>query len=418
MAKRETQDQTQKRILILCVDRDGDLEVKAGVKTPLLGRTANLDGAVALALKDPEEPDANAMFEAVRLHDRLQNEKQPDEIFEVATVSGSDIGGVSADRKVVAELNNLLDAFDANEVILVSDGYSDEAVLPLVESRVPVSSVRRIVIKHSESIEETAAVFTKYIRLLMDNPRYARIALGLPGLLVLIFGVLWAINNFVYPGAISYFGIAIVIVLGGFLLIKGFGVDKSAKDAYTWIKEYSPPPLPMQISNYTVFAGILCIAVSVYLGVQNVNINAAPFPTAFAGWVDATPKIITFFIKGIETLIVIGIIIVLFGRSVRLYFERDSRMLRNIGLIVTVGWFRWILDATANIIYNPHASGEGITSLGNPFFSVFIYTIIVGILIGIASVLLILIINRSSKDFFQRSDKDAEANDSSPDSQP
>jgi putative membrane protein len=409
MAKKETQDQTQKRILILCVDRDGDLEVKAGVKTPLLGRTANLDGAVSLALKDPEEPDANAMFEAVRLHDRLQNEKQPEEIFEVATISGSDLGGVSADRKLVSELNNLLEAFNANEVILVSDGYSDEAVLPLVESRVPVSSVRRIVIKHSESIEETAAVFTKYVRLLVDNPRYARIALGLPGLLVLIFGVLWAINNYVYPGAISYFGIAIVIVIGGFLLIKGFGVDKSAKDAYTWIKEYTPPSLPMQISNYTVFAGILCVAVSVYLGVQNVNINAAPFPVNFAGWVDAIPKILTFFIKGIETLIVIGLIIVLFGRSVRQYFERDSKMLRNIGLMVTIGWFRWILDATANVIYNPKASGQAITSLNNPFFSVFIYTIIVGILIGIASVLLILIVNRSSKDFFKKPDKEIEA---------
>ena len=101
MAKKETQEQTQKRILILCVDRDGDLEAKAGVKTPLLGRTANLDGAISLALKDPEEPDANAMFEAVRLHDRLQNEKQPEEIFEVATISGSELGGVSADRKLV-----------------------------------------------------------------------------------------------------------------------------------------------------------------------------------------------------------------------------------------------------------------------------------------------------------------------------
>jgi putative membrane protein len=386
------------------------LEVKAGVKTPLLGRTANLDGAVTLALKDPEEPDANAMFEAVRLHDRLQNEKQPEEIFEVATISGSELGGVSADRKLVSELNNLLDSFNANEVILVSDGYSDEAVLPLVESRVPVSSVRRIVIKHSESIEETAAVFTKYVKLLVENPRYARIALGLPGLLVLIFGILWAINNFVYPGAIDYFGIAIVIVIGGFLLIKGFGVDKSAKDAYKWVKEYSPPPLPMQISNYTVFAGILCIAVSVYLGVQNVNINVAPFPTSFAGWVAITPKIITFFIKGVETLIVIGIIIVLFGRSVRLYFERDSKMLRNVGLIVTVAWFRWILDATANVIYSPIKPGaNGVNILNDPIFSVFIYTIIVGILIGIASVLLIFIVNRSSKDFFQKHDKEEAA---------
>jgi len=410
MAKRGTQEQTQKRILILCVDRDGDLEVKGGVKTPLLGRTSNLDAAVCLALKDPEEPDANAMFEAVHLYDRLQNEKQPEEIFEVATISGSDLGGVSADRKVVTELNSLLDSFNANEVILVSDGYSDEAVLPLVESRVPVSSVRRIVIKHSESIEETAALFTKYIKLLVDNPRYARIALGLPGLLVLIFGILWAINNFVYPGAIAYFGIAIVIVVGGFLLIKGFGIDRSAKDFYVWMKEYTPPPLPMQISNYTVFAGILCIAVSVYLGIQNVNINAAPFPTASAAWVAIIPKIVTFFIKGIEDMMVIGVIIVLFGRSVRLYFERDSKMLRNVGLIVTVGWFRWILDATANVVYNPlNPAGKGPVGLGDPTFSVFLYTIVVGILIGIASVLLIFIVNRSAKDFFKKHEKDEQA---------
>ena len=118
MAKREPQQQTQKRILILCVDRDGDLETKAAIKTPLLGRTANLDGAVSLALKDPEEPDANAMFEAIRLYDRLQGEKQPDELFEVATISGTDLGGVNADRKLVQELNNLQESFNATEVIL------------------------------------------------------------------------------------------------------------------------------------------------------------------------------------------------------------------------------------------------------------------------------------------------------------
>ena len=104
MAERETKPQMQKRILILCVDRDGDLETKAAIKTPLVGRQANLDGAVALALKDPEEPDANAMFEAIRLYDRLNNERQPEEVFEVATISGSDLGGVSADRKLVVEL--------------------------------------------------------------------------------------------------------------------------------------------------------------------------------------------------------------------------------------------------------------------------------------------------------------------------
>ena len=112
--KKAAEQQTQKRILILCVDRDGDLETKAEIKTPLMGRTANVDAAVSLALRDPEEPDANAMFEAVRLNDHLQNGKKPEETFEVATISGSELGGVTADRKLVAELNTVLASFNAN----------------------------------------------------------------------------------------------------------------------------------------------------------------------------------------------------------------------------------------------------------------------------------------------------------------
>jgi len=384
--KQSVEQQTQKRILILCVDRDGDLEAKAGIKTPLLGRTANVDAACSLALKDPEEPDANAMFEAVRLYDRLQNEKKPEEIFEVATISGSELGGVSADRKLVAELSTSLDSFSATEVILVTDGYTDEAVLPLVESRVPVSSVRRIVIKHSESIEETAALFSKYARLLMDNPRYSRIVLGLPGLLFFLLGIL-----LIFPSYVNYYFIVIVIVLGGFMLIKGFGIDKEAKNFYKWAKEYSPPPLPVQMSNYAIVAGILCIGVSVYLGAASAIANP-PIPVDLAGWISALPTKAGFFIKGVEDLIVVGICIVLFGRSIRLYFERDARILRNLVLIMSIAWSRWILDGTADILIRP---GIGYDNL--------VYVVIVGILIAIASVLVAFIIHRSAKDFFQKS---------------
>lgn len=404
MANKELPQQTQNSILILCVDRDGDIEVKAGIKTPLLGRVANLDAAVALALKDPEEPDANAMFEAVRLYDRLLSEKKPGETFEVATISGTELGGVTADRKLVGELTSLLETFTATEVILVSDGYSDEAVLPLIESRVPVSSVRRIVIKHSESIEETAAVFTKYMKLLVDNPRYSRLALGLPGLLVLIFGIFWALN--VFAGIpIYYYGIAIVVIVGGFLLLKGFGVDRAAKNVFTWVREYSPPPLPMQISNYTILAGILCIAVSVYLGIQNVVVNMPPTPVdnTFAGWVGLLPSITASFIKGIMDLMIVGAILVLVGRSLRLYFERDPRLLRTVALIVEVAWARMILDSTASLLQQTQTVPIGFQ---NVFFTNFIWAIVVGILIGIASILLITIINRSSKGFFKKSEEE------------
>jgi putative membrane protein len=384
----KTGEQKQKRILILCVDRDGDLGTKAGVKTPLIGRTANLDGAVSLALKDPEEPDANAMFEAVSLHDRLSSEKTADEVFELATICGSELGGVGADRKLVAELNIVLDSFSASEVILVTDGYTDEAVLPLVESRVPVSSVRRIVVKHSESIEETAQLFSKYLKMLVENPKYSRIALGVPGVLFILWVVSWAANW------TTYLPIVLIAVLGAALLIKGFGVDRSAKNFYKWAKEYSPPALPVQIANYATIAGILCVAVSVYSGYANALGKINPIPVDSAGWLADLPVLSVYFLKGALDLVIVGICTILLGRGVRWYFNRDVRVLRNVALIVSVAWSRMIFDEAANVLLYP---SQGYLTL--------IFYIIVGILIAVASVLAILIAHRSAKNFFTKSNE-------------
>jgi putative membrane protein len=409
MADKDLSQQTRNSILILCVDRDGDIEVKAGIKTPLLGRVANLDAAVALALKDPEEPDANAMFEAVRLYDRLLSEKQPNETFEVATISGTELGGVKADRKISGELNNILETCGATEIILVSDGYSDEAILPLIESRgVPISSVRRIVIKHSESIEETAALFSKYMKLLVENPRYSRIALGLPGMLALIYALFWIIDINTNSMDMRYYGVAIMITVGTFLFLKGFNVDKIVKNGYKWIRNYSPPPLPIQISNYTTIAGILCSIVSIYLGFRYVNTNLQPTPETFAVWINQIPEITALFIKGTMDLIIIGVILVLVGRSLTFYLERDNKLLRNIALIVEIAWARMIMNATANLLYSSKIDSPIDNMLGfqNPYFTPFVLSIVVGVLIGVASILLITIISRSSTGFFKKSEDD------------
>jgi putative membrane protein len=372
------------------VDRDGDLGAKAGIKTPVVGKEENLNAAVALALRDHEEPDANAMFEAIRVYDRLKSEGKPEEVFEIATISGSELGGVGADRKIVAELSELLKSFSANEIILVTDGYSDEAVLPLVESRVPVSSVRRIVIKHSESIEETAALFGRYLKMIMENPRYSRIVLGLPGLLILILGVLSIFEM------LDIFWMVSLFVLGGFMLVKGFGVDKTVKSFYQWMKEYSPPPLRVQISNYSTIAGGLCMVVGIYLGWINVSTNILA-QADLAGWLSILPQIVGYFIRGSVDLMIVGICVALLGRAIRWYMERDTRLLRNGALMVTVAWSRWILDGTSVVLIKPEMGYERL-----------IFSIIVGILIGIASVLVVFIINRSARGFFKETKEQAE----------
>lgn len=382
----------QKRILILCVDRDDDLGTKTAIQTPVLGKDENLNAAVALALQDPEEPDANAMFEAVRLYDRMQEESKPTEALEIATISGSELGGVGADRKIVGDLNELLISFPASEVILVTDGYSDEAVLPLVESRVPVSSVRRIVVKHSKSIEETAALFTRYMKMIMENPRYSRIALGIPGLLLLILGVFSAFDM------LYQYWIAFIFVFGGILLVKGFGIDKIAKNFYRWIKEYSPPPLSVQISNFSAIVGILCVLLSVYLGWSNAATEITP-PQDITLWLNLLPAITGHFIKGSIDLMVVGVCVVLLGRSIRMYIEHDMRLLHNSALIVLVGWSRWILEGISTILITPEGRG-GHRNL--------IIYIAVGILIGIASALVVLIFRRSAREFFQETEEQIE----------
>jgi hypothetical protein len=96
-----------------------------------------------------------------------------------------------------------------------------------------------------------------------------------------------------------------------------------------------------------------------------------------------------YFLKGAIDLIVVGIATILFGRGIRLYFEHDARVLRNAGFVVSVAWSRWIFDGAADILISP--------SLG---YANLIWSIVVGILIAIASVLVILIIHRSAKGFF------------------
>ncbi|NWG11093.1 DUF373 family protein [Candidatus Bathyarchaeota archaeon] len=392
MSTEGTEEKQQKRILILCVDRDGDLGTKAEIKTPLVGKDANLNAAVALALRDPEEPDANAMFEAIRIYDRLQNEAKPEEIFEIATISGTELGGVGADRKVASELSELMSSFPANEVVLVTDGYSDEAVLPLVESRVKVSSVRRIVVKHSESIEETAAIFTRYLKMLLENPRYSRIALGLPGLLLLIL-VVFQVFNLLY-----IYWVAFLFVLSAFLLYKGFGIDKTLKNFVQWMKEYSPPSLPVQIATFATGAGGLCIAIGVYLGGTSVANNVS-IPFDLGIWLSNLPTVLGYFIRGSMDLLVVGICVILFGRATLWYFERNIKLLRNAALIVTIAWSRWILEGTADVLILP----QDPNALGKLIFSV-----IVGILIGIASVLVVLVVHRSAKGFFTKTKKQVE----------
>jgi len=382
------------KVLILCVDRDDDIGIKAKIKTPIIGRKENLEAAVALALKDPEEPDANAMFEAIRIFDRMKEGAEVKGSCQIATISGSELGGVGADRKLVSELANIMKAFPPSDVILVTDGFTDEAVLPLLQSRIPVTSVRRVIVKHSERIEETAALFSRYIKMIWQNPRYSRILLGLPGFLMIILVILYAYN------LLTYSGLAFLIVFGIALIIKGFGMDKAAINFYRWVREYSPPPLPIQVANYTVIAAIVIVVVSCYPGAIAATDSIAalqPPPSDIWQWLSVLPLLAGKFIERSMAFIIFGVCILLGGRAIRWFFERDPRLLRTIVIIVACAWSWQIFYQASQILIDPSAAFIQLAAAA-----------LTGILLTVAAILITFLLHRRYAGFFKEKELEVE----------
>ncbi len=197
------------RILVLAVDIDNDLYQKTGISGPLLGKVQNLNGATQLALADPQDTDANTMFEAVRLYNSLIEDGY---LANVATVTGSEKEGYNADMEIARQLELVLAQYQADSCVFVTDGASDERALPLIESRIKISSVRVVTVKQAETLEKT--YFTVLEKL--KEPHYARIVFGLPAVLLLLFAVSYLFGGGWEPPA---------ALIGLYLLIKGFGLE-------------------------------------------------------------------------------------------------------------------------------------------------------------------------------------------------
>lgn len=206
------------RLLVICIDRDNDVGDKANIATPALGRDACIEAAQRLALEDPEDADSNSIFAAVKTYEDIVSRGYT---AEVTTVAGSADRGMAADQKIAQEIRLVLDRFQATGAIIVSDGEDDESVIPVIQSVLPIISVKRVVMKTSRTVEYSYAVLGRYLKMIAYNPKYSKFFLGLPGVLLLIGGVgsVFGYTTEIFAVLVSVFGVA--------LLIRAFDVDKA-----------------------------------------------------------------------------------------------------------------------------------------------------------------------------------------------
>jgi putative membrane protein len=230
--------------------------------------------------------------------------------------------------------------------VLVTDGYSDQAVIPLIQSRVPITSVQHVVVKHSERIEETWAVLFRYLRMLVEDQYYSRITLGVPGIMLIIVGILTVF------GQLQNAGMILTIVMGLVLLIKGFGWDEKL----AMVRLKLPPP-ERQLTLASQIVGVILSVVGSIRGVSNAWKYVPPeSPTwwnNFSYWLHLTPTLLGAFLLEAIDLIILGAMVALIGGVASYYMQKDNKIWQNVvGMIVTF-WLRFIAIESAKVLLEP-----------------------------------------------------------------
>lgn len=304
--------QTPRKLLILYIDRDNDIGRATELKTPIIGREANLSAATLFAVATPEDSDVNSLFAAIRTYDKIKEEEK-DVQCELATMAGDAARGYRADTKLAAELREILGLFPATGVVVISDGPEDEKALPMIQSHVPVISVRRVIVQQQRSVEETYALLGRYLRKLSDEPRFARIFLGVPGILALILVVMILAN-------VSQYGFdAALAIIGVVLVVRGFSVDKLFRTLWK--------TSPIKLATTTI-AVIAIIAASYIAGLDAFRSSANPLVVASQ------------FIKDALDLTTVGLAIFFGGRFIHGYLAKaDDFWHGAVGVVFVISMY-------------------------------------------------------------------------------
>lgn len=193
--------------LVLCVDRGG-----GPTGDPIVGRDAIEALVMEVGVADPEDSRVNCLLESLRVADDVAAEGG-DPV--VAVVSGGG-DGVDADRAVARQTDRLVEEYAPESAVVVTDSAEDERLVPIVESRIRVDAVDRVVVRQSHDIESTYYVLKQF---LADEELRATVLVPI-GAALLAFPVLLLLANSLTV-AVS----AIAAVIGVFLLYKGLGID-------------------------------------------------------------------------------------------------------------------------------------------------------------------------------------------------
>ena len=249
-----------KKTLVLVVDRDDDFGVKGQVETPVIGVEACCVAAAALGIADPEDSDINALYAAVSIYKEIKEEGNTE--VEVALIGGNEKVGHRSDAAIVDELERVLKEVSPDRIILVGDGAEDEYVYPIISSRVPVDSVKKVYVKQAPGLEGTVYIISK----ILEDPAKRKRFLAPLGLIIVLISMVYMIPPLMayMNGDSSFTSVTtplVVFLIGLFAIIYGYNtlelVSAWSKDWTAGIKSGSVTVTFFLVSLLFVLIGLI-----------------------------------------------------------------------------------------------------------------------------------------------------------------
>ena len=317
-------------LLIIAIDRDNDLGRKTGIRSPVIGREANVKAALELGLADPEESDTNTMLEAIRTYDQLIDDGED---VEVVTICGDIRVGTKSDMKIANTLDQVITQTKSTRAILVSDGSDDLQLEPIIRSRLRIDSTRMVVVQQSRPIEDTLYTIVHK----MEDPKIQRQFILPIALIVFVWGL---------AGILGLSEIAsglIWVILSGYLLVKVAGWEDEFRTFYNELLTTSER---VSVYSYVWLIAILLFIVGVAQGIEQMDLSkelgVAAMVLAFLG------------LDGILPYLLSAIVCIEVSRTIDAYVREgifNINIIRFIFTVVSLGVITaGIIDIMSDVV--------------------------------------------------------------------
>ncbi|MGM0371477.1 MAG: DUF373 family protein [Halobacteriota archaeon] len=255
--------------LVVAIDRTGDIPGKTGVSLPVTGVETVSDLIVEFGMEDPEDSTVNTLLEALAVGRDIE---ATGESAVVGIVSGNAENMVSADQAIANQIDELIETYNPDSAVVVIDSTEDERLLPIIESRIRVDSVDRVVVRQARDLESTYYLLKQF---LADEELRGTVLIPI-GIVMLVFPAILMLSDVaVAVGSIT-------AVIGTFLLYRGFGVDERLATLSTQARDalYSGR---ISIVTSVIAAGLTLVGIFVgVLGASELQIEGLEFVTVMA----------------------------------------------------------------------------------------------------------------------------------------